>query len=92
MRRWPLLLDLAIFLLSACQPAKPTLEDSIIGMWENSSGYATEFRNGGEGFIPGVPDKMPPTIFKYSIVDQDHVSIDQAARNTRSKSRLRATR
>jgi len=76
MRRWPLLLVLAIFILSACQPAKPTLENSIVGVWQNASGYTIEFRNGGDGFIPGVPDEIPATTFKYTIVDQEHVTLD----------------
>ena len=76
MLRWNVLLVLAGFILSACQPAKPTLENTIVGNWQNSSGYTIEFQPGGQGYIPGVPGDIPPTTFTYSILDQDHVSID----------------
>jgi hypothetical protein len=76
MRRWGLLLVLAILIISACQPPKPSLETAILGNWVNASGYTIEFKSGGDGFIPGVAGKVPATTFKYSIVDQEHVLID----------------
>ena len=76
MRRWALLLVLAVLILSACQPGKPALATVIVGNWVNAAGYAIEFRAGGEGNIPGVEGKIPETSFKYLIADEEHITID----------------
>jgi hypothetical protein len=62
-----------MLLFSACSP--DSLQNKMIGSWVNSSGYTIEFRTNGDGFIPGVAGVLADTSFKYSIVDESHVSI-----------------
>jgi hypothetical protein len=72
MRRLAYCLLLAVLVLSACTPS---LESKLIGNWVNASGYSIEFRAKGEGFIPGVEGQLTATSFKYTIVDENHISI-----------------
>ncbi len=65
-------------LLSACSPSKKSLADAIIGSWKNTDGYTIEFKSAGQGFIPGVPGKIPDSDFVYTVIDDSHIQIDLA--------------
>jgi hypothetical protein len=75
MKKYILLLLVALFLFG-CSASKPSLEKAIIGTWVDASGYEIQFFSGGKGFIPGVPDKIPDSDFIYSIVDENHITLD----------------
>jgi hypothetical protein len=66
-------LMLAVVSLSACAPARPSLENALQGSWQDAQGFQIEFRSGGKGFIPGVAGKIPDTNFTYQIIDEQHV-------------------
>lgn len=76
MRRFGLLLILFSLLLTACQPEPTGLAKDIVGNWVNAGGYTIEFYKDGKGLIPGVEGRIPLTSFKYTIVDEQHISID----------------
>jgi hypothetical protein len=65
-----------LLLLSSCAPAKKTLAAEILGTWVNTNGYSIEFKDGGTGFIPGVPGKIPDSIFTYTVTDDSHINFD----------------
>jgi hypothetical protein len=73
MRRLGLCLLLAILILSAC--SSNSLQNKITGSWVNTAGYSMEFHSDGSGVFPGVTGVLPDTPFKYSIVDESHISI-----------------
>ncbi|HEX7555620.1 MAG TPA: hypothetical protein VF338_03270 [Leptolinea sp.] len=75
MKKYCLFLIMA-FILFGCSVQKPTLEKAIIGKWVDKTGYEIHFFTGGKGFIPGVPEKIPDSNFQYSIVDENHISIE----------------
>lgn len=75
MKRVILILTLALVLLAACFPAKKTLNENILGTWQNNDGYTIEFKDGGAGFIPGVPGKIPDSSFTYLVTDDSHIQI-----------------
>ncbi len=65
-----------LLLMTSCAPAKKTLADEILGSWVNKDGYSIQFKEGGTGFIPGVPGKIPDSAFTYTITDNTHIIID----------------
>ncbi len=67
---------LAAMLLASCAPAKITLVDDILGTWKNNEGYTIQFKDGGTGFIPGVPGKIADSSFTYTVTDNSHINID----------------
>jgi hypothetical protein len=62
--------------LTACAPARPSLERDLIGTWQDSQGFQIEFHGSGKGFIPGVEGKIPDTDFTYQVIDEQHVLMD----------------
>ncbi len=76
MKRALFLLTIAFTLLAACAPAKKSLQDEILGTWVNDQGYSIQFKDGGSGFIPGVPGKIPDSLFTYVVTDDSHIHID----------------
>lgn len=69
-------ISLLFLTLVACSPGNSSLEDAIIGTWENPSGFQVQFYSGGAGFFPGVPEHITDSDFAYTIVDQNHLVID----------------
>ena len=69
-------LTIFLVLITSCAPVKKPLAQDILGTWKNSDGYSIEFRSGGNGFIPGVPGKIPDSDFDYTVEDESHVQID----------------
>ena len=67
---------LLLLTLAACSPGISSLEDTILGTWENPDGFQIQFSPEGTGFIQGVPGQIPDSSFTYSVVDQNHISID----------------
>jgi hypothetical protein len=76
MKRILLALAILLLLLTACAPAKKSLGDEILGNWINTDGYTIQFQPGGNGFIPGVPGKIPDSNFTYTVKDDTHIAID----------------
>lgn len=76
MKRFLLYVTILLVLLTACSQGKKTLSDEILGSWRNTDGYTIEFRSAGNGFIPGVPGKIPDSNFAYAVIDASHISID----------------
>jgi hypothetical protein len=76
MKRILLFFAIALFLLTSCAAPKKSLQDEILGTWKNNDGYSIEFKDGGAGFIPGVPGKIPDSNFTYTIKDETHINLD----------------
>jgi hypothetical protein len=67
---------LLLSLLAACSSVEKSLQDEIVGKWVDSSGYTIEFYEGGTGFIEGVADQIPDSVFVYKILDESTIQID----------------
>ena len=67
---------LLLLIFTGCAPKQKTLDQSIIGTWVDSSGYKIQFSSEGKGFIPGVPGKIADSDFVYSVVDEQHISME----------------
>jgi hypothetical protein len=76
MKRIFLALITVLLLMTSCAPAKKSLGSEILGSWVNKDGYSIQFKDGGTGFIPGVPGKIPDSIFTYTVTDDSHINID----------------
>jgi hypothetical protein len=76
MKRVFLALAIGLLLLTSCAQAKKSLADEILGTWVNQDGFSIQFESGGNGFIPGVPGKIPDSNFAYSVTDDSHIKID----------------
>jgi hypothetical protein len=76
MRKIFLAMLLLAICLVACAPASPSLERDLLGTWQDSQGFQIEFRESGNGFIPGVEGKIPDSNFTYQIIDEQHVLMD----------------
>ena len=81
MKHFLLSLLILLILVTACATSQKPLSEAIIGTWENPNGFSIQFMTGGNGFIPGVPGKIPDSAFTYSIVDESHVKIDLEGQN-----------
>ena len=76
MKRVLLSLTIVLILLAACSAPQKSLADELLGTWMNTDGYTIEFQPAGNGFIPGVPGKIPDSKFIYSIRDDSHIVIE----------------
>jgi hypothetical protein len=76
MKRIILASILFLSLLVACSSAKKSLQDEIVGKWVDSSGFMIEFYADGTGFIEGVADQIPDSVFVYQVLDESTIQID----------------
>jgi hypothetical protein len=76
MKRLCIVLILFLILQAACSSGNKPLQEEIVGKWEDGSGFTIEFYKDGTGFIEGVPDQIPNSIFTYSVLNQSTIQIN----------------